>query len=654
MTTTVFLKEVSVKNYRSILDETLTCDDLTALVGANGSGKSSFLNAIQLFYNPTARVTIEDFYNNDSSQDIEITLIFTCLSPTAHEHFAHYVDGDRLIVTRVFPDPGSTRNPTYHGIRLQNPDFADIRNTTAAMPKRERYRELRETGEYEDLPAANTAAAVDAALDEWETRNSERCHRMRDDGQFFGYKQVGHSYLNRYTHCIHVPAVREASDDATERRGSTVTELMDLVVRKALTNRPEVEEFKNRTLEQYKDVMAPNNFQELNTLQTDLTTTLQSYVSDAAVQLQWAELSELSIPTPQAEVKLLEDDYASSVASAGHGVQRALVMSLLQHLNTVRSSTDTEATVSSDILPLPNLVLTIEEPELYQHPSRQRHFADVLIKAATSLEPMLGGSTQVIYTTHSPLFVGLDRFNHIRVLRKSGITNGQPKVTTPRKADMDSVAIELYNAQSDQTKVFTAESLRPRLQAVMTPWTNEGFFAKVVVLVEGETDLAAIIGVARSMGHELDGLGIAVIPCTGRTCLDRPLVVFRQLDIPVYVVWDGDQGQGNSEARNNRYILRLLRLPEEDWPDFIGDRAACFRVELENTLVEELGQAEFDTWMSEAQQHYSIPSRGEALKKSPVIQRIIERARTEGKTSTSLESIVKKIVALRHQTDSIP
>ena len=649
----MFLKEVEIKNYRSILESTLSCDNLTALVGPNGSGKSSFLNAIQLFYNPTASVTLEDFYNNDAAQDIEITLIFTGLSSAAREHFAHYLDDDRLTVTRVFPDPGSSRKPTYHGLRLQNPDFADIRAATLATPKRDKYKELRQTDDYKDLPAASSAAAVDGALEDWERRNPERCRRMRDDGQFFGFKQVGHSYLSRYTHCIHVPAVREASDDATEQRGSTVTELMDLVVRKALTSRPEVEAFKSRVLADYKKVMAPEKFMELSTLQTDLSTTLQSYVPDAAVRLQWAELSELTVPTPQAEVRLLEDDYASRVMSAGHGVQRALIMSLLQHLNTVRSSTDAETVASSEPSQLPNLVLTIEEPELYQHPSRQRHFAEVLMKSVSSIEPMLGGSTQVIYTTHSPLFVGLDRFNHIRVLRKSSRTNGQPKVTTLKKADIDSVARELQDAQADQTGVFTAESLRPRLHAVMTPWTNEGFFAKVVVLVEGESDLAAIIGVARSMGHELDSLGIAVIPCTGRTNLDRPLVIFRQLDIPVYVVWDGDQGGDNSEAMSNRYILRLLRLLEEDWPDFIGETAACFGVRLENTLVEELGRAEFDTWLSEAQEHFSLPKKNEALKKPAVVHRIMDRASAEGRSSASLESIVKKILALRHQADSI-
>ena len=630
-------------------------------MGPNGSGKSSFLNAIQLFYNPTAKVVQEDFYNNDTSQDIEIALTFTSLSSAAREHFSRYLDSDRLIVTRVIPDPSSSRNPTYHGTRLQNPDFADIRDTGPKMAKREKYKELQKKEDYKDLPAAagNSADAVNAALDEWERKNPERCERLPDDGQFFGFKQVGHSYLSRYTHCIHIPAVREASDDATEQRGSTVTELMDLVVRKALTNRPEVEAFKNRVLSEYRSVMAPKNFEELSALQTDLSNTLKSYVPDVEVQLQWSELAGLSIPAPQAAIKLIEDDYASRVESAGHGVQRALIISMLQHLNTVRSSTETELTASPEQSPLPNLVLTIEEPELYQHPSRQRYFAEVLMKSANSIDPVLGGSTQVIYTTHSPLFVGLDRFNHTRALRKARQNDNQPKITVLKTADMDSVARELQDAQLDPTREFTAETLRARLQAIMTPWTNEGFFAKVVVLVEGETDLAAIVGVARSLGHELDSLGVAVIPCTGKTCLDRPLVIFRQLDIPVYIVWDGDQGRGDQsradkEAANNRYILRLLGLPEEDWPDFIGDTAACLGVRLENTMTEEVGRSEFDSWRLEAQEYFGILKKDQALKNPAIIQRIMDKARAEDRHSTSLESIVDKILALRHQTDPVP
>ncbi len=72
-------------------------------------------------------------------------------------------------------------------------------------------------------------------------------------------------------------------------------------------------------------------------------------------------------------------------------------------------SVGTESDTGANKFQLPNLVLAIEEPELYQHPSRQRHLASVLLNLAEGALPGVAKNTQVIYTTHSPLFVGLDR-----------------------------------------------------------------------------------------------------------------------------------------------------------------------------------------------------------------------------------------------------
>lgn len=660
----MFLKEVSIKNYRSILDETLPCDELTALVGPNGSGKTSFLRAIQLFYDPTAKVATEDFYAEDTVQDIEISLTFTSLSQEAKEHFALYVEVGDLTVVRVIPDPNSNRQATYHGIRLQNPDFNDIRSTRPALEKRNKYKKIRDTEKYACLPSATSVAAVDTALNDWEHQNPESCERMRDDGQFFGFKQVGHSYLSRYTQCIYVPAVQNAADDATESKGSIVTELMDLVVRKALTNRPEVIEFKNQVLAQYKKVMAPQKLPELNTLQDDLSKILRQFVPKADLDLHWDEPSEIPIPTPKAIVRLSEDNYTSRVETTGHGLQRALIITMLQHLYAVRRetvsreerSTNKDAAVGSELPTIPSTVLMIEEPELYQHPSRQRHFAAVLMNLATNSMSQTTGSIQIIYSTHSPLFIGLDRFNQIRALRKTVQDDNKPNVTTLKKTDISSVAMELQDAHGSTDVNFTAETLPARLQAIMTLWTNEGFFADAVVLVEGETDRATILGVAQAMGYELDGLGIAIIPCFGKNNLDRPLVIFRQLDIPVYVIWDGDwkEAETDNNPESNRKILRLLRMPEEDWPEFIGENAACFKANVETTLKNEIGTHEFEQWRYDAQEHFGIRSKRRGQKNPMVLKRIIEKAEAEGKFSTSLKNIVEKIVALRPQTELAP
>ena len=44
------ITNVRVENFRSIRDATFSCDRLTALVGRNGTGKSSFLHAFGVFF----------------------------------------------------------------------------------------------------------------------------------------------------------------------------------------------------------------------------------------------------------------------------------------------------------------------------------------------------------------------------------------------------------------------------------------------------------------------------------------------------------------------------------------------------------------------------------------------------------------------------
>ena len=653
----MLIQNVHVKNFRSILDESLLCDSLTALVGRNGSGKSSFLIALELFYNPKAIVTPEDFYNQDVTPDIEITVTYSDLNAEAREFFSRYIEDDTLTVVRVFADPQSGKSGTYHGMRLQNPEFVAIRNAGGAKDVISKYNEIRKKTIYKSLPSVRSADAARKQLTDWETENPEQCMKLRDDGQFFGFTQVGQGYLGRYTKFIHVPAVRDAMEDATEKRGSSVTEIMDLVVRSALAQREDVQDFKQRTQHQYQEVMNPTNLTELGTLADDLSETLRSYVPDAKVRLQWSDLSDISIPLPQAEVKLLEDEYESRVERTGHGLQRAFIITMLQHLDAVRYHEPASENGSSEVTEsdseivspqLPYLLLAIEEPELYQHPSRQRHLASVLLNLATGVIPGVAESTQVIYATHSPLFVGLDRFDQIRVLRKVPQGEDKPKATRIKRTDMEAVAEELWDASGKQDEMFTADTLRPRLHSLMTPWMGEGFFADVVVLVEGEDDRAAILGYAKSKKYDLDSLGITVIPCFGKNNLDRPLAIFRHLGISVYVIWDGDW-RTKDEEQTNRKLLRLLNEPEEDWPSFVGDSGACFKVKLEDTLRDEIGREDFGTWLSEAQQQLGFLKKKHALKNPATIDYVISKAASHHKTSKSLEDITERIVALKSQ-----
>ena len=155
-------------------------------------------------------------------------------------------------------------------------------------------------------------------------------------------------------------------------------------------------------------------------------------------------------------------------------------------------------------------------------------------------------------------------------------------------------------------------------------------------------------GVARSMGHSFDSDGISVIPCSGKNNLDRPLVIFRQLGIPIYIVWDGDHGGRDARPEDNRRLLKLLGQAEEDWPALTADSHACFKSKLEATLSDELGTELFNRLLSEGQVAFGIPKE-HATKNPMVIQYVIEGRRT-GKVSATMKTSSRRLCT---QTDAL-
>lgn len=639
----MLIRHIHIRHFRSIRCAALSCDRLTAIVGRNGTGKSSFLEALAMFYDPAAKATEDDYYARDITKSIEIAVTFSDLNDEELTFFNAYTQDDTLTVTRVFRASG--KSGTYHGSRLQHQAFAAIRN---AGPKRAiiaKYKDFRTnvTNKYNSLPkTVRSADAVEQALTHWEQTHLTECLPMRDDGQFFGFTGVAQGYLGRHTTFIRVPAVRNATEDATEGRGSAVTEIMDKVVRSVLATREEVESFRETAQIQYSQVFDPANFRELENLQADLSDTLRRYAPRTGINLQWTALAELNIPMPKALVRLTEDDFDADVERTGHGLQRAFILTMLQHLVAARQLTEADVDNRPTARRLPNLVLAIEEPELYQHPSRQRHMAAVLLDLADGVVPGVAEQTQVIYTTHAPLFVGLDRFDQIRLLRKGASEPDAPKVTTVSEAILDDVAEKLWNAQGRPGSKFTSVTLRPRMQAVMTPWMNEGFFAETVVLVEGETDRAAVLTVAELMDHDLEAMGICVVPCMGKNNMDRPAVVFSSLEIRTYVMWDNDRNAKDAKSEDNKRLLRLLNQTAEDWPVGVWDTHACLDENLEHMLRSELGDA-FGEAMAETRAELGMDK--EPARKNPfVVGTIIAKADKMGYQSETLMKIVDRIV----------
>lgn len=657
------LKSARIKNFRCVRDAAISFDRMTVLVGGNGSGKSTILRAIDLFYAGSPGVTLHDFYNRDASNPIEIDLTFFDFTEDERAMFASKIDNNEMSVARVFELEEGRTTGRYYGTSLQNPEFAAIR-AAAGVEKRNLYNRVRNDNPHYELPAVTRIDQVEPALSGWEGRHPERSVRARDDGQFFGFKNIANGKLQKATSFVFIPAVRDAALDAADSRGAATARLMELVVRSAIERRVEVQQFRTRISEEYRNLMNPANLPELGNLATALSTTLRRFYSDAAVDLQWQAMEDIDAPPPNAQVSLEEDDFRVPVERTGHGLQRAFILSLLQHL-ALALSFEEEAVDQNDnagidvgdaderqhVAPagprlLPGLILAIEEPELYQHPTKQRHFARVLSHLAAGALPGVARQMQVVFATHSPLFVRMEEFRSIRLAKRIVGVAEQPKETVVCGSTIASVCEELAVAYAAARGDFTEASLLARLH-IMNPEICEGFFANATVLVEGPSDKAALIAAAVIEGTDLEASGVAVVPCGNVNNLDRPALIFRQLGIPIYVVWDGDRGTKAGQVTRNRALQRLMKIPENgiaDSPEFVGVDCACFKDELETTMSEEIGKDLFDRILTEQKIRFGLEDRDEALKVPACVTAVLTAAAEQGRTSATLRSIIQAVI----------
>jgi len=677
----MIIESIHVKNFRSIYDERISCERLTALVGANGSGKSSFLYALRDFYSGSPTISLDDFYNQNGLDEICISITFKELSTEAEKQFSEYLQNNILTVERIFKlsDTGKIIS-AYHGSTLQNPEFEGIKNAfeikDSGKTAKIVYDELKKNLKYSSLPGwVKTLRQNKENMGKWESDHPQDCVRIRDNGQFFDFNEGSQGNLGRFSRLLFIPAIKDASEEAYESKNSILTKLMDLVVRSVIAEKEEIKKLRIDTQKRYEELMDPKKIPELKTLSSQLTKTLNDYIPDSKIDLKWVPLGQINIPPPTAELKLSEDGYSSTVDRTGHGIQRAFILTILQHLAIIQSKLSLAKKEITEMPPgaghtsvagkneLPNLILAIEEPELYQHPNRQRHFAKVLSQLAQGSLPGVAEKTQIIYCTHSPLFVGIDRINEIRLLKK--VNNGpkNPKKTIVVSTTLDRIAEIMCTVYPEPPGHFTGQNIIPRLKTIMTPWMNEGFFADVVILVEGEDDRAAILGMAHVNNQDLEAMGFAVIPCMGKTNIDRPYLIFSELGIPVYIIWDNDSGKGVTEGScitcrrpldkkinplENRRLLRLIGSNKiEDWPCFIEENAACLEKDLESTLKREIGNDLYETLIRRYQDEFSISEKKNAQKNPVVIMNIIKAAKEQGKSCITLEAIVQKIWALK-------
>jgi len=557
------IKRVQIENFRCLLKVDIEFDQITTLLGPTGTGKSTVLRALDWFFNGEKSVSIssDDIHTSLAGLPISVEVEFTDLTAADRDALGRYAapDSDRFTLWRIWNE-GEDK---ITGRALTFPPFETVRTAGAAMAKRRAYNELRESRPELELPQAGNEPAVIEAMVVWEQSHREELVETSTEAtHFFGF--AGQSKLAELIDFVFIAADLRGYEEAGDGKSTVLGRILDHAIdRTAAGDRlGEIEETAQaERAAAYQEVYeAP-----LQQISKALSAELHQFTAGRTVQI-----APLVQPPKTArttfEVSIQDGAASTSVARQGHGFQRALIIATLKFLAEQRREGADSRT----------LCLAVEEPELFQHPPQARTFARVL----RTLTDSTGGTTQVMYATHSPVFVEARSYHEIRCLGREFI-DGHPSTRVWQVSEAE--LCEMLGSYVDEDKV------KSRAGSVYTNALAEAFFAHAALLVEGTTDAALLEGAAERLGINLGAEGIIAIDANGKGNLLLYRALLRALGVPCYVLFDGDADEQDRQearyagmtepqrkakvaaavekaSRENAQLLSFLGAPPIAWP----------------------------------------------------------------------------------------
>ncbi len=648
----MILKSIDIEHFRCLQACSIALERYCPLVGANGAGKSTILEAIRFVLDPRFHVGIEQLNPDCSGAPLRVNATLVDFSKDERARYGAYISsGDELRLTREvgFGEDGAISQYFVSvGCHDAFQPIRDLIQRNDNVPAKNNYNAFVAANAAYGLDAVSKYGDIESNLRTWEQAHPDECVTVHLPISLKDLSTMGWPLID----VIYVPAVKDASDDVGAR--SPLQRLLDSIVSEPANVSDGMEKLRQYVSKTYGKLY-PEDASELSEIATTISEDLAAFAPGSSIQLGWTQDYVPVLDPPPIEVRVVEDAYSSDIGEKGHGVQRAVIMAVISVLDKLQAMLEVASGVAPGSMQQRDLLLLIEEPELYQHPIRARHFADALRKRAASDKPK---RTQVVFSTHSPNFISLADFPGIRLLKRTTLGAGRLPHRSIGHTTLDAVAKELYEAQDGPMFVFGGEDLRARLHGILDSSVREGFFADSIVLVEGDNDYSILVGSFQERAFDYEAVGLAVLVANGKNNLDKALVIFRQLQIPVYVVFDGDadkyvksgasqssKEKGSAEAKANRALLKLLRQPVVDFPDTtVGNECTYFSEAFDSTVVSELGE-KFKGEFEKSCADFGYENLTKARKVPEVFTRTLRALSEQGTRSKTLEEVLDAIEA---------
>lgn len=516
----MIIKSVKFRNFRSLQEVKVDFDSTTAFIGPNGVGKSTVLRGLDWFFNGDSQdIDEDDCFSGAQDREISVEVRFSNITEFDRELLGKYsaTGVDEFVAIKTW-DPVNGERLSANSQSFS--PFNIVRSGGTASEKRERYKSLRAEQPKLELPPANTAKAIEMALLAWESKNPEKLSPAPQElsTDFFGFN--GTSRMKRLFDYVFVSADLRASDESQDSKGSAISRILESVIQRSAADE-EIKNLYDAQEVERKKVYERHFGESLAEVSSALTAELERYSSGRSVSIS-PEAQALKVPQTKFQVLVDDGDLRTTVDRQGHGFQRTLLISVLQMLAEVRKGNQ-----------IGTMFLSIEEPELFQHPIQERVFSAVLHELADGEEPV-----QVAYATHSPVFVDGDKFGNVRRLVRNPEDHSVEVFATDDQKIRDSVG--------NPPQLLGSDKLDRQFGKIVAKQLGSAFFAERVVLVEGSTDAAVINGLGdRKQVGLFEIRGVDVVGDLTKSAIPAMYEIITQLGIPCCAIIDNDAGMEN-------------------------------------------------------------------------------------------------------------
>ena len=260
----------------------------------------------------------------------------------------------------------------------------------------------------------------------------------------------------------------------------------------------------------------------------------------------------------------LGDENGRELGSLGEGIQYAFnillqIVEIIHSIKTSRKPEDfEERLIRKDNQKLFPLFLILDEPEIHQHPYRQRSLIKkiddlinnrnqeflLLLKELFDIDGLIG---QIFIATHSPNILLNDYRQFIRIYR-----------SVKNNSNLEIVSGMNIGINNTLCKHMLHNFI----------YLKEAMFSKGIIFVEGDTENGAIPVFAERMKLDLDEMGVGIIKLDGADSVKRCMELYKEFGIKSIAIIDKDK-QKDYESEKDIYFTNAKDYEEDVYDNFI-------------------------------------------------------------------------------------